>query len=153
MSVLLIPRIVFLPHYREGCTRPAHSQNEWKWIRISCGQRCFYCAEVVPDGEATKDHLIPLFRGGCDCVVNLVEACVRCNCMKKEMTVAEFLEAKRALVETVMQFPTTASLLEETMPRKNDTLLAAIARLADKKRMEPARLHPNQLKAQLRRRA
>lgn len=49
---------------------------------------CFYCGESV---ELTKDHLIPLIRGGAHSVGNIVGACITCNCKKNAKTRTEFL--------------------------------------------------------------
>jgi 5-methylcytosine-specific restriction endonuclease McrA len=40
---------------------------------------CLYCAGEFPDGELTRDHVVPRSRGGTDCWENVVAACKRCN--------------------------------------------------------------------------
>jgi len=59
------------------------------WRRIVSRQRgcCFYCES---DADLTKDHLLPLIRGGSHTVGNIVGACVRCNCQKGSRTVMEY---------------------------------------------------------------
>ncbi|QZT61298.1 HNH endonuclease [Mycolicibacterium austroafricanum] len=39
----------------------------------------------------TKDHMVPLSRGGSDSIDNIVGACVECNTRKHMMTAEEFL--------------------------------------------------------------
>lgn len=63
--------------------------REWKW-------RCFYCAKPIcknsltPDAELTKDHMLPISRGGSDFIWNIVPACFACNTLKGTLTVDEF---------------------------------------------------------------
>lgn len=40
---------------------------------------CMYCAREHPDGELTRDHVVPKSRGGGDVWENVVAACKRCN--------------------------------------------------------------------------
>lgn len=131
----------FLAHKSIDCSRPPHSENEWKRVLGICGWRCFYCACLVIENH-TKDHLVPLFRGGCGCIRNLVPACLRCNSMKKQRTVEEFLRYKPALLETYGQFSTTINALNP----ETDPLHCAIRRLAVQKRMpSPVRPSPELL--------
>ena len=43
---------------------------------------CLYCAKQLPDGDLTRDHVIPVSRGGKDSWDNVVAACKRCNHFK-----------------------------------------------------------------------
>lgn len=54
---------------------------------------CVYCG--IPDAE-TKDHVIPLARGGAHDLTNLVRACRPCNSSKGKLTVAEWIATGRA---------------------------------------------------------
>ena len=40
---------------------------------------CLYCGSTFPDGELTRDHVVPLSRRGRDIWDNVVAACKRCN--------------------------------------------------------------------------
>jgi 5-methylcytosine-specific restriction endonuclease McrA len=40
---------------------------------------CLYCTREFPQHELTRDHVIPLSRGGADRWENVVSACRRCN--------------------------------------------------------------------------
>ena len=61
--------------------------------------RCWYCyrpLSLLPGEEieiATKDHLVPVSRGGTDRIDNIAPACFRCNRAKAAMTEAEFRAA------------------------------------------------------------
>lgn len=50
---------------------------------------CMYCLQVLPVRDLTRDHVIPVSRGGCDIWTNVVTACVRCNQHKGSKLVQE----------------------------------------------------------------
>jgi hypothetical protein len=56
-----------------------HTPFEWN-VMVSLFDGCARCGTR----ETTKDHVVPLARGGCDCVANLQPLCDRCN--KSKMT-------------------------------------------------------------------
>lgn len=60
---------------------------EWECKCLAHGNRCVYCGA---GGKMTRDHDIPLSRGGSHFITNLVPACKRCNCRKRAMTGAEY---------------------------------------------------------------
>lgn len=43
---------------------------------------CLYCGKSYPDAELTRDHVVPVSRGGKDQWDNVVAACRRCNHFK-----------------------------------------------------------------------
>lgn len=45
-------------------------------------ENCFYCKKVIPVGERTLEHLVPLIAGGLHTATNLTMACKSCNCAK-----------------------------------------------------------------------
>lgn len=47
---------------------------------------CMYCGRDLPAHLLTRDHLIPLSRGGTDCWSNVVAACKGCNHAKGSRT-------------------------------------------------------------------
>lgn len=46
------------------------------------GYMCMYCGGKFPDFQLTRDHVIPLSRGGRDRWSNVVTACRQCNTRK-----------------------------------------------------------------------
>ena len=46
------------------------------------GNLCMYCGDEFPDSQLTRDHVVPLSRGGRDCWSNVVAACKFCNARK-----------------------------------------------------------------------
>ena len=43
------------------------------------GHLCMYCGKQFPERMLTRDHILPLSRGGEDCWSNVVSACKPCN--------------------------------------------------------------------------
>ncbi|MEM6301631.1 MAG: HNH endonuclease [Pseudomonadota bacterium] len=51
--------------------------------------RCLYCGTQHPRSELTRDHVLPISRGGTDRWENVVAACKRCNWQKDNKTPEE----------------------------------------------------------------
>lgn len=66
--------------------------------------RCYFCGRTVViatptnPAHATIDHDMPKARGGDNCPLNLLLACVRCNTAKGDMTGMEFKQFIRTSV-------------------------------------------------------
>ena len=41
--------------------------------------RCLYCGNIFQHNELSRDHVIPLSKGGVDTWTNVVTCCKRCN--------------------------------------------------------------------------
>lgn len=50
------------------------------------GNLCIYCGGEFPDSQLTRDHVVPLSRGGQDRWSNVVAACKECNTRKGDRT-------------------------------------------------------------------
>jgi len=50
------------------------------------GHVCMYCGETFGDNQLTRDHVIPVSKGGPDTWSNCVTACARCNHSKGNRT-------------------------------------------------------------------
>jgi 5-methylcytosine-specific restriction endonuclease McrA len=61
-----------------------HSLAQWHGRVSYYAWRCFYCRVELTAETLTKDHRIPLSKGGSDWAANLVPACQRCNCSKSD---------------------------------------------------------------------
>jgi hypothetical protein len=58
--------------------------DEWKEILIHWQGRCAYCGKE-PKGrgqQLTKEHVVPLSKGGASTKNNIILACISCNCSK-----------------------------------------------------------------------
>ena len=68
----------------------SHTTQEWLDKCALLGNVCIYCGEAKP---LTRDHKIPLARGGSHDIANIVPACMSCNAKKQAKTATEFLAA------------------------------------------------------------
>lgn len=55
------------------------------------GFKCFYCGKELKKGDITRDHYIPISKGGSDSIINIVPACRSCNCRKRNKMPHEFM--------------------------------------------------------------
>ena len=46
------------------------------------GNMCLYCGKHLSDADLTRDHVVPVSRGGVDLWDNVVTSCRRCNHFK-----------------------------------------------------------------------
>ena len=56
-----------------------HTDIEWLELKRRYGFGCAYCGSKT---QLTKDHVIPVSRGGTDDITNIVPACRSCNSSK-----------------------------------------------------------------------
>ena len=54
------------------------------------GHRCLYCGAPGSDASLTRDHILPVSRGGLDRWSNVATACRRCNVDKADRTPEEW---------------------------------------------------------------
>lgn len=74
------------PHY-EMATRNKriainggfHSNGEWQTLKAQYNWRCPCCHRTEPEIKLTKDHIIPLLRGGTSNIENIQPLCKLCN--------------------------------------------------------------------------
>jgi hypothetical protein len=63
--------------------RGSHSFEQWM-ARVKIFRwRCYYCSSKLNSRTLTKDHRVPLSKGGSDFARNLVPACKSCNSGKQ----------------------------------------------------------------------
>lgn len=58
-----------------------HDPHEWRTLH-NLFARCLSCGVGYGEmhgGHATKDHILPIALGGCDCIANLQPVCRQCN--------------------------------------------------------------------------
>jgi 5-methylcytosine-specific restriction endonuclease McrA len=53
------------------------------------GYLCMYCGRKHGSRELTREHVLPVSRGGRDCWTNVLTACVSCNHRKNDRTPEE----------------------------------------------------------------
>jgi 5-methylcytosine-specific restriction endonuclease McrA len=72
------------------------TEEEFQKKLKQMGNRCFWCGRDLKDGDVTRDHYIPLTKGGSDCIDNIVPACRSCNCKKRNKMPHEFVKLRLA---------------------------------------------------------
>ena len=73
---------------RELAAPGNHTLSEWLALLERCNFRCTYCGRQ--SGRLTRDHDVPLIRGGSHGIDNIRPACARCNSKKGRNTGDEF---------------------------------------------------------------
>ena len=69
------------------------TEEEFQAKFESLGCKCFYCKKPLAFSEATRDHYVPLTKGGNDSIDNIVPACANCNSHKRNKMPDEFISA------------------------------------------------------------
>lgn len=77
----LHPIVASRGHCRVGAIDPSPALTN---VALFARDRhiCMYCGNHFSRGELTRDHVLPLSRGGKDIWVNVVTACLHCNIKK-----------------------------------------------------------------------
>jgi len=77
----LHPIVASRGHCRAGAIDPSPALTN---VALFARDRhvCMYCGSHFSRGELTRDHVLPLSRGGKDIWVNVVTACLACNIRK-----------------------------------------------------------------------
>jgi 5-methylcytosine-specific restriction endonuclease McrA len=75
----------------------SHTVQEWLDKVALLGNCCIYCGR--DDLPLSRDHNIPVVRGGSSDISNILPACRRCNSAKKDRTAVEYLAALAQLRE------------------------------------------------------
>lgn len=69
-----------LRNSRKRANGGKHTWAEWQLTQWIFSGKCFYCDE--PTDRMTRDHVIPVSKGGTDWIENIVPACLPCNSKK-----------------------------------------------------------------------
>lgn len=56
---------------------------------------CYYCGRELTDANRSLDHMYPRRWGGVSIPENLIPSCKDCNCDKKGMTYAQFMQYRK----------------------------------------------------------
>lgn len=61
-----------------------HTHDEWTALLERTGNQCLKCFRKPPEVKLSKDHIIPLSKGGTNDISNIQPLCVSCNSAKKD---------------------------------------------------------------------
>lgn len=64
-----------------------HSVGEWQTLKAQYNWTCPACQKQEPKVKLTKDHIVPISRGGSDNIENIQPLCASCNSRKSTKTV------------------------------------------------------------------
>lgn len=67
------------------------TEDQWLSKLEFYGYRCVYCNKGLSLKDATKDHKIPLVKGGTNWIANIAPACHQCNSGKCDTSYTEYI--------------------------------------------------------------
>lgn len=89
------------------------TRESWRRLRDLVKRRdnstCFHCRTVDEDGHC--DHLIPLSKGGTDCIFNLVWSCAKCNQSKQNKLIELGVEPDIEHHTIINQYPNLSNII------------------------------------------
>lgn len=68
--------------YRLRGASGKHTLEQWEQMKAECGYRCKHCKRCEPDITLTRDHIIPISKGGTNDIANIQPLCKSCNSKK-----------------------------------------------------------------------
>lgn len=73
-----------------------HTSGEWETLKAQYNWTCPCCGRSEPLVKLTKDHIVPISRGGSDNIENIQPLCHDCN-MKKYTSVIKYDKKKGSI--------------------------------------------------------
>lgn len=74
---------------------PGHDFKDWINLLKQYDNKCFYCGDKMTKKlgrkQRTRDHILPISKGGTDTLDNIVPACRSCNSSKRDLNFWDFM--------------------------------------------------------------
>ena len=86
-STVTIPTIISIKNLYKNKVRPVSLTNRNLFGRDKC--MCAYCGDTFTMSALTRDHIIPVSRGGKNEWTNVVASCKKCNNKKDSKLLSE----------------------------------------------------------------
>ena len=64
-----------------------HSEAQWQQLLVLCDHKCVACGT---NEDITRDHIVPLSRGGSDDISNIQPLCRACNSAKNKYKIIDY---------------------------------------------------------------
>lgn len=74
-------------YVREANAEGSHAVEEWEEVLAAADDKCLVCGT---DENITKDHIVPLSRGGTDYIENIQPLCHSCNASKGNRYIEDY---------------------------------------------------------------
>lgn len=68
--------------YQERGATGKHTLKQWEALKAKCGYKCQHCGKKEPQVKLTRDHIVPISRGGSNDISNIQPLCKKCNSSK-----------------------------------------------------------------------
>ena len=75
-----------LQYARRRGAKGSYTAKEWRELKARYKYTCQRCGRKEPVIKLTKDHIIPISKGGTNYIGNIQPLCKPCNCSKREFT-------------------------------------------------------------------
>lgn len=87
-------------HSKRKASSGSHTSREWEGRKALYGYRCAYCHKKLT--RLTKDHIVPISKGGTDFIYNIVPSCKHCNLTKHTKDLLDWREFNGLQLPMVM---------------------------------------------------
>lgn len=113
ISKVAVPSIIAIRNVHRNSNQIAELSNPLLFERD--GHKCIYCEKHFSSTMLTRDHVVPVSKGGHDSWTNVVTACLSCNAKKGDRLLPD-------LKLTLKKKPTVVTKAEALL-FKNKTML------------------------------
>lgn len=80
-------RYIKLRQERIRAAAGSHTRQEWEALKAASGFKCVSCHAPEAERKLSKDHIVPLARGGHNSIGNIQPLCMPCNVKKGAKTI------------------------------------------------------------------